>query len=141
MQAHTSSRRSTPRGHAEPRADKPGFFMTNRVANRVLIPLLRSPAGRLLGSRLAVVEYVGRRTGQHHELVTGYSEGPGNVSISVGAAGRKTWWRNFATPHPIRIRLAGQDYEGQAQLALLARHDGQVSILVTHVATVEAAAR
>ena len=38
------------------------FVMTNEVWNRILIPLLRSPAGRVLGRRLAVLEYQGRRS-------------------------------------------------------------------------------
>ncbi len=46
--------------------------VTNGLANRFLIPLLHSTTGRRLGYRLAVVEYVGRRTGRHHQLVTMY---------------------------------------------------------------------
>ena len=103
------------------------FFMTNMFANRILIPLLKSRAGQLLGRRLAVVEYVGRRSGTHHQLVTGYARDLGVVRITVGAADRKTWWRNFAAPHPIRLCLAGDDYAG---LAYVARDAGQVRIIV-----------
>ena len=46
------------------------FVITNVVANRVVIPVLRSRAGRRLGRRLAVVEYMGRRSGRLQRLVT-----------------------------------------------------------------------
>ena len=47
----------------------------NAAANRLLLPLLRTPAGRILGRRLAVIEYTGRRTGLPHELVRNLSPG------------------------------------------------------------------
>ena len=90
--------------------------ITNGLANRLLIPLLHSTAGRRLGRRLAVLQYVGRRTGDHHQLVTMYaSEGP-NVRITVGMAEHKTWWRNFETPWPLQMRLAGVNHEAVAHV-------------------------
>jgi hypothetical protein len=92
------------------------FFMTNRVANRILSPLLHSRAGARLGRRLAVVEYLGRRTGQRHQLVTQYILDGTTVRIDVGMAERKTWWRNFQQPHPIRLRLAGFTHDASARV-------------------------
>lgn len=92
------------------------FALTNLVANRALIPLLRSRWGRSLGRRLAVVEYVGRRTGKPHQLVTQYSTDGPTVSIRVGMAQRKTWWRNFTQAQPLRLRLAGADYDTTAHV-------------------------
>ena len=77
------------------------------VANPILIPLLKSWLGRPLGKRLAVVEYVGRRSGDRHQLVAQYVRNDREVRVSVGAADHKTWWRNFLTPHPMRLHLAG----------------------------------
>jgi hypothetical protein len=91
-------------------------FALTAAANRVLIPLLRSPAGRGLGQRLSVVEYLGRRSGQPHQLVTGYVLEGRTVRIRVGSSGRKRWWRNFAERHPVHLRLAGQDYDAMAHL-------------------------
>jgi hypothetical protein len=85
-------------------------FALTALANRVLIPILRSRVGRQFGRRLAVVEYLGRRSGKHHQLVTQYTVEGQTVRITVGVAARKTWWRNFASPHPLRLRLAGDDY-------------------------------
>ena len=90
------------------------FGITNTVANPVLIPFLRSRLGAGLGRHLAVVEYVGRRTGQVHRLVTQYSLDGTKVHIQVGEADRKTWWRNFRSPAPVHLRLAGVDHEGTA---------------------------
>ena len=105
----------------------PSFPLTNLVANRLLIPLLRSRAGQSLGRRVAVVEYLGRRSGQHHQLVTRYAKEGGAVRIEVGMFDRKTWWRNFKTEHPVRLRLAGQDYDRTARAV---RERNRVSVLV-----------
>ncbi|WP_426566213.1 hypothetical protein ACPPVT_06570 [Angustibacter sp. McL0619] len=92
----------------------------NGVANRFLIPLLHSSAGERLGRRFAVVEYLGRRTGQPHQLVALYVAEGRTVRIEVGMAESKTWWRNFEEPHPIRLRLEGADHDGVAHVV----HDG-----------------
>ena len=98
----------------------------NGLANRFMIPLLRSTAGGLLGRRLAVVDYLGRRTGQHHHLVAIYVTDGRTVRITVGMAEHKTWWRNFQTPHPLRLRLAGIDHDAVAHVV---RDGGQVSVV------------
>jgi hypothetical protein len=81
------------------------------VGNPILIPLLKSWPGRRLGRRLAVVEYVGRRSGDRHQLVAQYVQNSTTVRIRVGAADRKTWWRNFLTPQSMRLHLAGDSHE------------------------------
>ena len=96
------------RGHA--------FWITNRIANPILRRVLRTPVGRVLGRSLAVVRYTGLRTGRPHELVCQYARDGDDVWILVGQADRKTWWRNFKTEHPVRLRLAGQDYDMTAHV-------------------------
>jgi hypothetical protein len=100
--------------------------MTNAMANKMLIPLLRRRAGRGLGRRLAVVEYRGRRSGQRHELVTLYSRSGRTLRIRVGMAEHKTWWRNFEEGHPLCLRLAGKDYDATARVV---REDDLVSVI------------
>lgn len=90
--------------------------LANLTANRALIPILKSRAGRALGRRLAVVEYDGRRSGKSHQLVTLYATEGRVVHIRVGMAERKTWWRNFKEPHAVRLRLAGEDYDTTAHV-------------------------
>jgi hypothetical protein len=78
--------------------------------NALLIPLLESRHGRWLGRRLAVVRYTGRRSGRQRRLVTEYDVIGSTVRIDVGRADAKTWWRNFQSPYPVDLRLAGHDH-------------------------------
>jgi hypothetical protein len=107
----------------------PQLVLTNRVANRVLIPLLRGVAGRSLGRRLAVVEYVGGRTGQQHRLVTQYALDGRTVRINVGMPEHKTWWRNFRSPRAVRLRLAGEDRTAVAHVEVDGRAVAVVAAL------------
>ena len=101
----------------------------NGLANRVLIPLLHSTAGGRLGRRLAVLEYLGRRTGDHHQLITMYAIEGSTVRIRVGLADHKTWWRNFETPRPLQLRLAGVDHDAVAHVVRDGRHVSVVAEL------------
>ena len=74
-----------------------------------------------------MIEYLGRRSGQHHELVTQYVKEGSTVRIEVGMFDRKTWWRNLKTDHPVRLRLAGQDYDLTGHVV---RERNRVSVLV-----------
>jgi len=88
-------------------------WLTNRVANPVVRGLLRSPAGRWLGKHLAVIRYTGARTGQRRQLVAGYARPGAAVWIWVGGAASKRWWRNFRTPAPVDLWLAGEHVTGR----------------------------
>ena len=103
--------------------------VVNRLANRFLIPVLRSTAGTRLGHRLAVLEYLGRRTGDHHQLITMYAIEGSTVRIRVGLADHKTWWRNFETPRPLQLRLAGVDHDAVAHVVRDGRHVSVVAEL------------
>jgi len=100
--------------------------LTNVMANPVLIPLLRSWAGRRLGRQLAVVHYVGCRTGRQHQLVTQYVRDGRTVRIRVGTPERKTWWRNFLSEQPVRLHLAGLRHEATARVV---REDDVVTVV------------
>lgn len=90
--------------------------VTRTTVNPALSTLLRSRLGALLGRRLAVVAYVGRHTGQTHELVVLYRLDGSDVVIRVGRPDHKTWWRNFESTHPLTLRLAGRDHLAQAHV-------------------------
>jgi hypothetical protein len=102
------------------------FPLTDIVAHQLLTPLLRSTAGRRLGRRFAVVEYLGRRSGQHHQLAAQYVIEGGAVRIEVGMFDGKTWWRNFMSEHPVRLRFAGGDHDMTAHVV---RERHRVSVL------------
>lgn len=108
--------------------------VVNNSMNRVLIPTLRSPAGRLLGRRLAVVSYTGRRTGRTYDLVTLYARVDDTVVIAVGAARHKTWWRQFREPDRVELWLNGRRAIGTATTIDGARVPGEVLEIVAVVA-------
>jgi F420H(2)-dependent quinone reductase len=95
-------------------ADSLPFRLTNRVANPLLLRLLRTRAGRLLGRRLAVLRYTGARTGRAHELVTMYVHSGDTAWIFVGQPEHKSWWRNLRTPAEVTLWLAGEEIRAQA---------------------------
>ena len=90
------------------------FWMTNRVANPVLRRLLRTRAGRVLGRRLAVLRYTGRRTGRPRELVCTYARDGATVWVLVAGSERKVWWRNLREPAQVELRLGGEHVRAQA---------------------------
>jgi hypothetical protein len=73
-----------------------------------------------------VVEYAGRRPGARHQLVTQYVRTGATVRIRIGAADRKTWWRNFLAPRSVRLHLAGQEYDAKAHVV---REHGRMSVV------------
>ncbi|MGY1745876.1 nitroreductase/quinone reductase family protein [Blastococcus sp. SYSU D00695] len=93
-----------------------GFALTNRLVNPLLRRLLRSRAGARAGRRLAVLRYTGRRTGQPHELVCQYVRDASTVWVLVGAAERKTWWRNLTEPADVELWLAGEHSRARARV-------------------------
>ena len=95
-------------------AGRGAFVMTNRIANPVLGPLLRSAAGRWLGRRLLLMRYHGRRTGRPHEVVVQYARSGPTVWVFVGQADRKTWWHNLQAPAEVDLWLSGERFRARA---------------------------
>jgi hypothetical protein len=91
------------------------FVFFNRVVNRLLIAILRSPLHRPLSGILLVITYTGRRSGREFTIVTGYKRTDKGVRIGVDWPERKVWWRNFTeAAGPVRVRVAGTEYAGTA---------------------------
>ena len=95
-------------------ADTLAFRLTNRVVNPVLLRLLRSRAGRILGRRLAVLRYTGIRTGRPREVVVMYARAGSTVWIAVAQAEHKIWWRSLAAPVDVLLWLAGKAVPARA---------------------------
>ena len=99
-------------------------WLTNRLVNPVLRPVLRGPLGRWFGRHLAVVRYRGRRSGNQCELVAQYARDRSTVWIVPGSPERKTWWRNLREPAEIDFDAAGRN-----RVALIADPSGGAMFL------------
>src|SRR5688572_2542539 len=95
----------------------PRFRFMNRVVNPIVRTLLRSPLHRLASGRLVLIEVRGKKSGRPFEFPVGYEKTADGIAITVGWPERKRWWRNIGPgPTPVRIRMAGRDRIGSAQL-------------------------
>ena len=88
----------------------------DRLANRCVLALLRSPAHGLLDPGLCELCYRARRSGKRIALPVMYAETDRRLVILVGNAPAKTWWRNFRTPRPVQVRRGGVVGPGVARL-------------------------
>jgi hypothetical protein len=123
-------------------ADSLSFRLTNRVANPLLLWLLRTRAGRVMGRRLAVLRYTGSRTGQPHELVTMYVRSGDTAWIFVGQPEHKSWWRNLRRPAEVTMWLAGEEIRARAVAVEGSRQPEEARQgLTVYLAAMPAAAR
>ncbi|NEM04414.1 nitroreductase/quinone reductase family protein [Geodermatophilus normandii] len=108
----------------------PAAGVRNRLVDPVLRALSRGPGRRLLGRRLVVLGYTGRRTGRRLELPVMAAPDGDDLVVLVGDAVGKTWWRNLEDgPRVVRARLLrpgepGRDDAVAAHRAALPRVAG-----------------
>jgi deazaflavin-dependent oxidoreductase (nitroreductase family) len=100
---------STPSGHGR-------FAVVNKTVNPLLRALLRSPLHRIVSGRLALITVTGRRSGREYTFPVGYRRDGDRVLVGVEWPERKVWWRNLRGGGPVRIRVAGRDHPGHAQV-------------------------
>ena len=86
------------------------------VFNRRVVALLESPRwGSRMSKNLAVITYVGRRTGRTVRTPIGYTRHGDELTILVVAPDEKRWWRNFTgAGGPLSIGLDGGQRTGHA---------------------------
>ena len=109
-----------------------GFWVKNHLVNPVVRMILRGPLGGRAGRHLAIVGYVGRRTGQRHELVVQYARDGNLVWIVPAQPQRKTWWRNLREPTAVDLRLAGLNVHGIA--VAISPHDHPEQVIAGQAA-------
>jgi deazaflavin-dependent oxidoreductase (nitroreductase family) len=80
--------------------------------NALVLAILRSPAHRVLSGRALELRYTGRRSGREYVLPVQYARADDQLVLWPQDAERKRWWRNFRTPQPVSVRLAGQVHRG-----------------------------
>ena len=84
--------------------------------NSVVLAILRSPAHRLLSGIAVELRYTGRRSGRPYAVPVQYAREADRLVVVPQDADAKTWWRNFRTPRPVTVRLAGRLREGTARV-------------------------
>jgi hypothetical protein len=124
------------------RATRHRWWLTNRVVNPILRPLLRGPRPAIVGRRLAVLRYRGRRSQQTHELLVQYAQDANTIWIVPGHSKSKQWWRNFRAPADVDIWLHGQHHRGHAVVVNGERDPDQAAVGVsTYLSTLPRAGR
>ena len=91
--------------------------------------MLRSPAHRVLSGRLLLLTYRGRVTGRLHTIPVGYARAGDRLTVPIGTAPGKRWWRNVRGGAPVTVRLRGVDVPATAEAVTDER--GAVSVVVT----------
>jgi hypothetical protein len=86
--------------------------------NGLVLAVLRSPAHRLLSGMVIELRYTGRRTGREYVLPVQYAGTGQRLVVRPQAVQRSTWWRNFHTPTPVTVRLAGRIRPATARLVV-----------------------
>jgi hypothetical protein len=115
-----------PNATAAPRARRFGLF--NHLINPIVRTVLRSPAHRLLSHRLLLLTYCGRVTGRTHTIPLGYERSDDRLTVPIGRAPGKRWWRNVRGGADVTVRLAGVDHPAHADAIIDA--SGAVSVVI-----------
>ena len=84
--------------------------------NALVLAVLRSRAHRLLSASAIELRYTGRRSGRQYVLPVQYAGAGDQLVVWPQHWQRSTWWRNFRTPQPVTVRLAGRLHEGTARV-------------------------
>ena len=84
--------------------------------NAVVLAVLRSRAHRLLSGSAIELRYTGRRSGRQYALPVQYAGAGDHLVVRPQRWQHSTWWRNFRTPQPVTVRLAGRLHEGTARV-------------------------
>lgn len=80
-----------------------------RPFNPLVMKLLRSRFHPMLSGALCIVSWSGRKSGQRFSIPTGYQRDGDDVVILLSRIGKKSWWKNFRSPWPADLLIAGRD--------------------------------
>ena len=87
-----------------------------RMSNAAMVALLRSPAHRVVSRSLMALTVTGRSSGRQFTFPVQYALDGGQITVVVGEAARKTWWRNVLEPAPVVMRIRGREVSGIAHV-------------------------
>jgi hypothetical protein len=94
-----------------------------RPFNPLVTRILRSRFHGLLSGALCVVTWSGRKTGQRFSIPTGYQREGDDVVIMLTKPGVKSWWKNFRSPWPADLLLAGRERTAMGALVPVGSED------------------
>lgn len=83
--------------------------------NRVVISLLRTPAGRVVGRSLALLAYTDRYGARRELPVMIAPDGDGFVCLAA-APERKFWWRQLDGGGPVELLHRGRRLTGRGEV-------------------------
>ena len=84
--------------------------------NAIVLAILRSRAHRLLSASAIELRYAGRRRGRRYVIPVQHARAGDRLVVRPQHWQHATWWRNFRTPQPVTVRLAGRLREGTARV-------------------------
>jgi deazaflavin-dependent oxidoreductase (nitroreductase family) len=86
------------------------------IGNRLVRLVLGSPFHGIISGFLMLLTYRGRRSGAEYTLPVGYHDDGSGVTVLVGRAADRSWWRNLRGGAPVRLRMRGKTVEGHADV-------------------------
>ncbi len=84
--------------------------------NSVILPLIESPAYRLLPRGLTEISYRGPMSGHAIRLPAQSVVDGSRFLVVAGRPEVKQWWRSFRRPWPARLVRAGREYDVMGRL-------------------------
>jgi hypothetical protein len=88
----------------------------NNRSNQFVQKILHSPLHGMLSSNILELSYRGRKSGKEYSLPVQYSCDGALLTIVVGAAEQKTWWRNLRGGSQLHGIMAGKPFSGNAEV-------------------------
>ena len=88
-----------------------------RLANPLVIVVLRSPVHRVLSGRLLVLSYRGHRSRRTFRIPLRYAETADGAFVAVAVhPDRKLWWRSFRSGRDGTLVLRGRPIDAHGTL-------------------------
>jgi hypothetical protein len=88
----------------------------NNRSNQFIQMILHSPVHGMLSSNILELSYRGRKSGKEYTLPVQYSCDGAQLTIVVGAAQKKIWWRNLRGSSLVHGIMAGKPFSGSAEV-------------------------
>jgi hypothetical protein len=88
----------------------------SRVINPLVRAVLRSPSHQVMSRGVLLLTYTGRRSGRRYTLPVQYARADHGLILWPAHHDRERWWRSLQPSAPVRLRLAGRELHGTAQV-------------------------